>query len=181
MSATSTKKGRVAMVVVSMGLVAAALGAAITVPVAGASARSKAAVQVASVTGAGTALVNSGGQALYVFSPDKHHKSTCYKSCASAWPPLIVKHKPKAVDGLKRSLLGTVRRRGGKLQATYGHWPLYTFAGDTSPGQAHGQGLVAFGGTWSTIGTTAQAFGTAAASRAKKTTTTTTAGGGYGY
>ena len=45
-------------------------------------------------------------------------------------------------------LLGTVKDATGELEVTYNHWPLYTFAGDSRPGAATGQGLISFGGTW---------------------------------
>jgi predicted lipoprotein with Yx(FWY)xxD motif len=36
-------------------------------------------------------------------------------------------------------MLGTTRRRNGQLQVTYNHHPLYTYAGDSGPGQEGGQ------------------------------------------
>ena len=53
---------------------------------------------------------------------------------------------PTAGGAARKPLLGTVRRKDGKRQVTYHRWPLYTFAGDSGPGQAHGNGLVSFGG-----------------------------------
>lgn len=134
-------------------------------------------VKVTKVAGVGTVLVDSGGQTLYAFSKDHQGKSQCDGSCAKAWPPLVVAHKPVAGKGIDKSLLGTIRRAGHKLQVTYGHWPLYTFSGDTGPGEAHGQGLTAFGGKWSTIGTDGSAF---TSSTGSGHSTTTTSGGGYG-
>lgn len=142
-------------------------------------------VHVAKVTGAGKVLVDSGGETVYVFSPDKHGKSTCSGACAAAWPPVLTSHKPTAGSGARKSLLGTVRRHGGKLQVTYHHWPLYTFAGDSGPGQDKGNGLQSFGGKWSTIAATGKAFGSTAGRRSTSTTTTGGYGsggsGGYGY
>lgn len=141
-------------------------------------------LKVAKVAGVGTVLVDSGGQTLYAFSKDHKGKSQCDGSCAKAWPPLVVAHKPVAGKGIDKSLLGMIRRAGHKLQVTYGHWPLYTFSGDTGPGEAHGQGLTAFGGKWSTIGTDGSAF-TSSTGSGHSTTTTTSGGGGggggYGY
>lgn len=135
-------------------------------------------LKVAKVAAVGTVLVDSGGQTLYAFSKDHQGKSQCDGSCAKAWPPLVVAREPVAGKGVDKSLLGTIRRAGHKLQVTYGHWPLYTFAGDTGPGEAHGQGLTAFGGKWSTIGTDGSAFTSSTGSG--HSTTTTTSGGGYG-
>jgi len=141
-------------------------------------------VKIAKVAGVGTVLVNSGGQTLYVFSKDHHATSKCSGACATSWPPLVVSHKPVAGTGVDKALLGTVRRAGHKLQVTYGHWPLYTFAGDSSPGQAHGKGITGFGGTWTTIGVSGSAFTGSTGSGASGTGTTGTtgsSGGGYGY
>lgn len=99
----------------------------------------------------GKVLIDSAGRTLYVFSKDRRKRPTCVRACASAWPPLVVKAKPGAGAGVIASLLGTVRDANGKLQATYNRWPLYTFSGDSGPHQANGQGLVSFGGKWTTI------------------------------
>jgi predicted lipoprotein with Yx(FWY)xxD motif len=45
--------------------------------------------------------------------------------------------------------LATITRDDGSTQVTYNGWPLYRFARDTAPGQINGQGITAFGGTWS--------------------------------
>jgi predicted lipoprotein with Yx(FWY)xxD motif len=50
-------------------------------------------------------------------------------------------------------LLGTARTPNGALQVTYGHWPLYTYSGDASAGQANGQGIQSFGGVWHPLAT----------------------------
>ena len=46
------------------------------------------------------------------------------------------------------SLVGTTKRKDGKLQVTYGGHPLYFFAQDKKAGDVNGQGFVHFGGTW---------------------------------
>ena len=44
--------------------------------------------------------------------------------------------------------LGTIKRPGGGLQATYNGHPLYTYIGDNGPGQARGNNLNLNGGLW---------------------------------
>ena len=67
--------------------------------------------------------------------------------CAKYWPPLIGA-KPTVGTGLKASLVGTTKRKSGKLQVTYGGHPLYFFAQDKKAGDLNGQGFVHFGGSW---------------------------------
>ncbi len=96
----------------------------------------------------GRILVDSRGITLYDFVQDKGHASTCYGACAALWPPLTTKGKPVAVRGVRGSLLGTTKRKDGKLEVTYNGHPLYYFVSDTKPGQTTGQGLNQFGAPW---------------------------------
>jgi predicted lipoprotein with Yx(FWY)xxD motif len=98
-------------------------------------------------TKVGNVLVAANGRTLYLFTADKSTKSSCYGQCAFYWPPLIAA-KPTASTGLKASLLGTTKRKGGKLQVTYAGHPLYFFAQDKKAGDVNGQGFVHFGGAW---------------------------------
>ena len=47
--------------------------------------------------------------------------------------------------------LGTTPGAGGARQLTIAGHPVYTFAGDSAPGQTNGQGKVAFGGLWTVV------------------------------
>jgi predicted lipoprotein with Yx(FWY)xxD motif len=67
---------------------------------------------------------------------------------AHHWPPLLTKGKPHAGTGVRASLLGTTKRKDGKLEVTYNHHPLYYFVGDRKPRQTTGQGLNQFGAPW---------------------------------
>jgi predicted lipoprotein with Yx(FWY)xxD motif len=96
----------------------------------------------------GKILVDAQGRTLYLFEADKGPKSTCSGACASAWPPVTTKGAPVAVDGAAKAMLGTTKRADGTMEVTYGGHPLYTYAGDTSAGQATGQGLDQFGAEW---------------------------------
>jgi predicted lipoprotein with Yx(FWY)xxD motif len=96
----------------------------------------------------GRILVDSKGITLYDFPPDRGTSSVCYGACAALWPPLITKGKPVAGPGVRASLLGTTKRKDGKLEVTYNGHPLYYFVTDRKPGQTTGQGVNQFGGPW---------------------------------
>jgi len=101
-------------------------------------------------TAVGKVLVGANGRTLYLFTADKGAKSACYGQCATYWPPLVA-GKPTAGTGLKASMLGTTKRKDGKLQVTYNGHPLYYFAADKKAGDIKGQGFVHFGGAWWTV------------------------------
>ncbi len=96
----------------------------------------------------GRILVDSRGITLYDFPPDKGTTSVCYSACAALWPPLLTHGKPVAGTGVHAALLGTTKRKDGKLEVTYNGHPLYYWVGDHKPGQTTGQGLKQFGGPW---------------------------------
>jgi predicted lipoprotein with Yx(FWY)xxD motif len=96
----------------------------------------------------GRILVDSKGITLYDFVQDKGTTSTCYGACAALWPPLLTTGKPIAGPGVRASLLGTTKRKGGELEVTYGGHPLYYFVTDRKPGQTTGQGINQFGAPW---------------------------------
>jgi predicted lipoprotein with Yx(FWY)xxD motif len=96
----------------------------------------------------GKIVVDSRGRSLYLFEADRKGKSACYGACAKAWPPVLVVGKPKAGPGARAALLGVLKRKDGKDQATYRGHPLYRFFKDTKSGQVKGQGLDFFGGEW---------------------------------
>jgi predicted lipoprotein with Yx(FWY)xxD motif len=96
----------------------------------------------------GTMLTDSTGRTLYLFEKDKGTASTCYGSCASAWPPLTTSAAPKAGTDVKASALGTTKRKDGTSEVTYNGHPLYYYVGDGSPGSTTGQGLDQFGAEW---------------------------------
>jgi predicted lipoprotein with Yx(FWY)xxD motif len=98
--------------------------------------------------GGTTVLANSHGLTLYWFAPDTSTKSVCNGSCAQYWPP--VPGPAHAGNGVSGSL-GTIRRADGTVQATFDGHPLYTYIGDSGPGQAHGNNLNLNGGLWHEI------------------------------
>src|SRR5438067_13442438 len=96
----------------------------------------------------GRILVDGKSITLYDFVKDKGTTSVCYGACASLWPPLLTSGKPLAGPGVRASLLGTTRRKDGKLEVTYNGHPLYYFVSDRKPGQTTGQALNQFGAPW---------------------------------
>ena len=97
----------------------------------------------------GRILFDGKGRVLYAFTRDRRNgRSRCYGACARAWPVYFAtKRQLRAGKGVKRSLLGTTRRRGGRIQATYNGWPLYYYVDDRR-GEVKCQNVDEFGGTW---------------------------------
>jgi predicted lipoprotein with Yx(FWY)xxD motif len=95
----------------------------------------------------GPVIFNGRDQAAYLFTRDAGRKSRCYGECAVAWPPFYARAKPRAGRGVKRSLLGTVARRGGRRQVTYAGQPLYFYEHDPK-GEVLCNDIAEFGGTW---------------------------------
>jgi len=135
-------------------LTAAALGVAALVLLGVAVANATAPAPAATSTGTAlktttidgmTVLTNGKGFALYSFAPDTPTTSKCYGSCAAYWPPVI--GSSAAGSGLPGET-GTIKRTDGSLQLTYNGHPLYTYIGDSAPGQATGNNLNLNGGLW---------------------------------
>jgi len=92
-----------------------------------------------------TVLTNARGLTLYWFAPDTPAASKCTGSCVEYWPP--VTGDPRAGPGVTGKL-GLIKRPGGHVQVTYDGHPLYTYVGDSGPGQANGNRLDLNGGLW---------------------------------
>jgi len=105
---------------------------------------SSSALMTATINGT-KVVTNSKGLTLYWFVPDTSTTSKCTGSCATYWPP--VKGPATAGAGVTGTL-GTITRSDGTKQATYDGHPLYTYVGDTAPGQAKGNALNLSGGLW---------------------------------
>ena len=119
--------------------------------------------------GSATVLTNGKGFTLYSFAPDTSTKSNCNGTCAHNWPPV---KGPATASGVKGTF-STIKRSNGATQATFDGHPLYTFVGDTAPGQAKGNGVNAAGGLWHEI--------TASGSAPAGGSSSGSGGGGYGY
>ena len=108
---------------------------------------SSAALKTAKIGGA-TVLTSVSGRTLYWFAPDTAATSKCTGSCAAYWPPVT---GPVIAGPGVTGRLGTIKRSDGSIQATYDGHPLYTYIGDTAPGQAHGNAVNLNGGLWREI------------------------------
>jgi predicted lipoprotein with Yx(FWY)xxD motif len=141
--------GAAVVSVVALGLLAGALAGAGGSGGSGpaSSASSGAGLKAASIGGT-TVLVNAAGRTLYWFAPDTSSTSVCNGSCAVYWPP--VPGPLKAGAGVTGTL-ATIKRADGSLQETYNGHPLYTYVGDSGPGQAHGNNLNLNGGLWHVV------------------------------
>jgi predicted lipoprotein with Yx(FWY)xxD motif len=123
-------------------------------------------------------LTDSQGKTLYWFAPDTTTKSNCSGSCATYWPP--VKGPVTAGSGVTGTL-GTITRADGTMQATYAGHPLYTYAGDSAPGQNKGNGVNASGGLWYEMTVSGSTPPAGAAAGAGASPSSSSKGGGYGY
>ena len=143
-------KSAVSMVIVGVGAVSVAALALLGVAEANAGAQpaaaSSAGITLKTMTVGGVSVVtNAKGLTLYLFAPDTPATSKCTGSCTVYWPP--VAGDPKAGPGMTGKL-GTITRPGGGVQATYNGHPLYTYVGDSGPGQANGNKVDLNGGLW---------------------------------
>jgi predicted lipoprotein with Yx(FWY)xxD motif len=99
----------------------------------------------------GEMLFDAKKQAIYIFENDPKGRTVCYGDCAEAWPPVLTKGKPKAGDGVRASLLGTVKRRNGARQVTYAGKPLYFYSHE-GPGEVRCHNVNLNGGFWWVVG-----------------------------
>jgi len=118
----------------------------------------------------GTILVDSQGKTLYTLTSNGKPVA-CTGACLGVWPALVLPAgTTKATGGKGVTGLGTVTAGSGK-QVTQKGAPLYTFSGDQAKGDANGDGINSFGGTWHVV----KVGGTGGSS------TTSGSSGGSGY
>jgi len=119
-------------------------------------------------------VVDAQGRTLYVLQPETTRHLLCKSSeCLKFWPPLTVhssKTKLKAGPGVQ-GRLAILRRGNGVLQVTLGGLPLYRYSGDSAKGEANGQDIHSFGGTWHVL----SARGATSPATSTSTTSTTPA------
>jgi predicted lipoprotein with Yx(FWY)xxD motif len=95
----------------------------------------------------GRMLFDGRRQAIYLFDREGSTRPRCYGECAEAWPPVLADGEAQPRGGVRAGLLGTVERRDGSVQVTYGGHPLYYYAHE-GPGQVLCHDIVEYGGTW---------------------------------
>jgi predicted lipoprotein with Yx(FWY)xxD motif len=127
-------------------------------------------VSTKSVSGVGTVLVDSKGDALYTNNMDSGSKIACTGQCTTIWVPLAAptSGQPTSSDSSVQAKLGVVKAPDGTSQVTFDGKPLYSFVQD-SPGQVTGNGASdKFGGT-SFVWTAATTSGAGSSSAATST------------
>jgi predicted lipoprotein with Yx(FWY)xxD motif len=120
---------------------------ATTVPSTGGSS-SSAVIQTTTATVKGqseTVLTNTQGLTLYYFTADSATQSAVSGNLAQIWPPLLFTGSggPTSSTSLTGKLSVQTDVNGNQVE--YNGHPLYTFSGDTAPGQTNGEGIT---GMW---------------------------------
>ena len=130
-------------------LAAIALLSLILLPAAAALAQNMGPFSVTNHATLGNILADTNGMTLYTWAGDAagSNMSACSDACATAWPPYLV------AEDMARSLMMSTRAGAiaGTHQVTLDGWPLYHFGRDTAPGDANGDGVDAFGASWSVV------------------------------
>jgi predicted lipoprotein with Yx(FWY)xxD motif len=152
------KKALIAGSAVVAGMCLAGCGGGSNEPAAstsssGSSANPATKFSTAGVSGLGSVLVDGKGRTVYILTSGAHTNVPCTDSsgCTEQWPDLPLPDgvsAAKAGTGVKASLLGTKKLGDGETYPTYNDWLIYEYSGDSGPGQANGQGITSFGGTW---------------------------------
>src|SRR6266436_5358061 len=109
-------------------------------------------IKTASATISGksvTILTNAQGMTLYYRTSDSG-SSVCSGGCASAWPPILAAGSATPTSATSLSGQLSVGTNANGKQVEYNGHPLYTYSGDSAPGQTNGQGV---GGVWFAVTT----------------------------
>ena len=116
--------------------------------------------------------MNAQGLTLYHWKGETTSSLQCSGGCLSTWIPLQVGGGGSPTGGMHVTgkLESFTRSDGGGTQVTYNGMPLYTYTGDSNPGDANGQGL---SGVWFAVTPSMTATGTGAGPKPSSS--------GYGY
>jgi predicted lipoprotein with Yx(FWY)xxD motif len=120
----------------------------------------------------GRIVVDDQGRTVYTLTDAAGAPVACQGSCLDAWPPVLLRSGITGTGGKGVTGVAVVTTPEGE-QATINGLPLYTFSADAGPGDATGDGIVSFGGTWKVV-----ELSGATSDTTKPPTSTTTA---YGY
>jgi len=128
----------------------------------------------ANISGVGTVVVDARGRTVYILTSaaKKNVPCTDASGCTAVWPDLPLPSGTSAAAagmGLNASLLGTMKLSDGETYPTYNGYLMYEYTGDTGSGQANGEGITSYGGTWYALDASGQPV--------KKSSS----GGGYHY
>jgi predicted lipoprotein with Yx(FWY)xxD motif len=118
-------------------------------------------------TSIGTVVADANGRTVYELVGNPASNSKCYGSCMSIWPAVM---------------------SGGQIAVVHGH-PVFTFSGDTSAGQTHGQKVNDTWGLWLALdpkgkpisGSAGSAPAPSRSSAPASSSSSSSGGGGYGY
>jgi predicted lipoprotein with Yx(FWY)xxD motif len=101
-------------------------------------------------TSLGRILATGRGLTVYMFTRDSINHDSCVaiSGCTGIWPLVTSSSRPSLGPGVKRSLVGSITLPGGVRQVTYAGHPLYTYLGDSGPGDTSYVGQSQFGGKW---------------------------------
>ncbi|HLZ22859.1 MAG TPA: hypothetical protein VKQ30_12115 [Ktedonobacterales bacterium] len=121
-----------------------------------------------------TVLTTAQGMTLYYFDKDTATSVACASGCVSNWPPLLTHYgaAPTSDTTLPGGL--SILNAANGQQVMYNGHPLYTFAGDKSPGDTNGDGIR---GLWHVA---TPSLAPASAPAANPTATPSSGYGGYG-
>ena len=92
-------------------------------------------------------LVNVSAQTLYYLTADTSTTVACSGQCATFWPPLLLPAGDPTSGLTLPGKLSVLADANGR-QVLYNGHPLYAFVKDKASGDANGEGVNAFGGTW---------------------------------
>jgi predicted lipoprotein with Yx(FWY)xxD motif len=127
-------------------------------------------------------VVNAKGRTLYTLSGETpKHRLCTSAACLKAWPPLLIPAHSKPVAGSGVSGHLSTVKHGKQLQVTLRGKPLYTFVGDKAAGDANGEGITNFGGTWHAAAASSSSGGSPVTPTPTPTATPSPSGSGYGY
>jgi predicted lipoprotein with Yx(FWY)xxD motif len=136
------------------------------------------------VSGLGQVVVDGRGRTVYILTaPGKKNVScTDGNGCTAIWPDLSLPDGVSAANagsGITASLLGAKKESDGETYPTYNGYLMYEYASDSAPGQARGQGIKSFGGTWWVLSPSGQPITSSGSSGSSSTPSS--GSGGYGY